>query len=65
MEASRDGVLAIAITLLLLDLALRPPGLPLEQFLRDRLAYLVYLVSCLTMGRAGSPKTVSPMILIA
>ena len=29
MEAFSDGVLAIAITLLVLDLALRPPGSPL------------------------------------
>ena len=34
MEAFSDGVLAIAITLLVLDLALRPPGSPPEQFLR-------------------------------
>ena len=52
MEAFSDGVLAIAITLLVLDLALRPPGSPLEQFLRDWPAYLVYLVSFLTIGAA-------------
>ena len=52
MEAFSDGVLAIAITLLVLDLALRPPGSPLKQFLRDWPAYLVYLVSFLTIGAA-------------
>ena len=52
MEAFSDGVLAIAITLLVLDLALRPPGSPLEQFLRDWPAYLVYLVSFLTIRAA-------------
>ena len=52
MEAFSDGVLAIAITLLVLDLALRPPGSPLEQFLRDWPAYFVYLVSFLTIGAA-------------
>ncbi len=52
MEAFSDGVIAIAITLLVLDLALQPPGSPLEQFLRDWHAYLVYLVSFLTIGAA-------------
>ena len=52
MEAFSDGVLAIAITLLVLDLAIRPPGSPIEQFLRDWPAYLVYLVSFLTIGAA-------------
>ncbi len=52
MEAFSDGVLAIAITLLVLDLALRPPGSPWEQFLRDWPAYLVYLISFLTIGAA-------------
>ena len=36
----------------MLDLALRPPGSPLEQFLRDWPSYLVYLVSFLTIGAA-------------
>jgi len=52
MEAFSDGVLAIAITLLVLDLALRPPGTPIAQFLRAWPAYLAYVVSFLTIGAA-------------
>jgi len=52
MEAFSDGVLAIAITLLVLDLAVRPPGTPLEQFLHAWPAYLAYAVSFLTIGAA-------------
>ena len=52
MEAFSDGVLAIAITLLVLDVAIRPPGLPLHQFLRGWPSYLAYLVSFLTIGYA-------------
>ena len=50
MEAFSDGVLAIAITLLVLDVAIRPPGSPLKQFLRGWPSYLAYLVSFLTIG---------------
>ena len=52
MEAFSDGVLAIAITLLVLELAVRPPGSPLEQFLRGWPSYFVYLISFLTIGAA-------------
>ena len=52
MEAFSDAVLAIAITLLVLELAVRPPGSPLEQFLRGWPSYFVYLVSFLTIGAA-------------
>jgi len=52
MEAFSDGVLAIAITLLVLDLAVRPPGTPLEQFLHAWPSYLAYVVSFLTIGAA-------------
>ncbi len=50
MEAFSDGVLAIAITLLVLELAVRPPGTALEQFLHAWPAYLAYAVSFLTIG---------------
>jgi len=52
MEAFSDGVIAIAITLLVLDVAIRPPGSPTEQFLRGWPSYLAYLVSFLTIGAA-------------
>ena len=52
MEAFSDGVLAIAITLLVLDVAVRPPGSPTEEFLRGWPSYLAYLVSFLTIGGA-------------
>ena len=52
MEAFSDGVFSIAATLLVLDLALHPPGTPLEQLLHAWPAYLGYLVSFLTIGAA-------------
>jgi uncharacterized membrane protein len=52
MEAFSDAVLAIAITLLVLDLSLRPPGSPLKQFLEAWPSYLAYVVSFLTIGSA-------------
>jgi uncharacterized membrane protein len=52
MEALSDAVLAIVITLLVLNLALRPPGSPWDQFLRAWPSYLVYVVSFLTIGGA-------------
>jgi uncharacterized membrane protein len=52
MEAFSDGVLAIAATLLVLDLAIRPPGSPLKQFLEGWPTYVAYVVSFLTIGSA-------------
>ena len=52
MEAFSDGVIAIAITLLVLEVTVRPPGTPLEQFLRGWPSYLAYLVSFVTIGAA-------------
>jgi uncharacterized membrane protein len=52
MEAFSDGVFAIAITLLVLDLALRPPGSALHQFLEGWPSYLAYVISFLTIGAA-------------
>jgi len=52
MEAFSDGVLAIAITLLVLNLALRPPGSPTHEFLNAWPTYVAYLVSFLTIGGA-------------
>src|SRR5271154_1812011 len=52
MEAFSDGVFSIAATLLVLDIALHPPGTPLHQVLDAWPAYLGYLVSFLTIGGA-------------
>jgi uncharacterized membrane protein len=50
MEGFSDGVYGFAATLLVLDIALRPPGTPLQQMLHAWPAYLAYLVSFLTIG---------------
>ena len=52
MEAFSDGVIAIAITLLVLDLAVRPPGSPWEQLRQAWASLLAYVVSFLTIGAA-------------
>jgi uncharacterized membrane protein len=52
LAAYSDGVFAIAATLLVLDIAVRPPGTPLQQVLRAWPSYLAYLVSFLTIGAA-------------
>jgi uncharacterized membrane protein len=52
LEAFSDGVFAIAITLLVLEIAVHPPGTPLEQFLHAWPSYLGYVVSFLTIGAA-------------
>jgi uncharacterized membrane protein len=52
LEAFSDGVFAIAITLLVLDIALRPPGTPVEQLFNAWPAYLAYVISFLTIGAA-------------
>ena len=50
LAAFSDGVFSIAATLLVLDIALHPPGTPLQQVLHAWPAYLAYLVSFLTIG---------------
>jgi uncharacterized membrane protein len=52
MEAFSDGVFSIAATLLVLDIALHPPGTPAEQLRHAWPAYLGYVVSFLTIGAA-------------
>jgi uncharacterized membrane protein len=52
MEGFSDGVLAFAITLLVVDIALRPPGNPTDEFFHAWPAYLAYLVSFFTIGAA-------------
>ena len=52
LAAFSDGVFSIAATLLVLDLAVKPPGTPLEQLLHGWPGYLGYVVSFLTIGGA-------------
>jgi uncharacterized membrane protein len=52
MEGFSDGVFGFAITLLVLDIAIRPPGTPLQQVLDAWPAYLAYVTSFLTIGGA-------------
>ena len=52
MEAFSDGVFAIAITLLILDVAVHPPGTPLQQLFNAWPTYVAYLISFLTIGGA-------------
>ena len=50
MEAFSDGVFSIAATLLVLDIAVHPPGSPLDQVLEAWPTYVAYVVSFLTIG---------------
>jgi len=50
MEAFSDGVFSIAATLLVLDIAIHPPGTALEQVLNAWPFYVAYVVSFLTIG---------------
>jgi len=52
LEAFSDGVFAIAITLLVLDIAVRPGGSPLDEFFSAWPSYVGYVVSFLTIGVA-------------
>ena len=54
MEAFSDGVFSIAATLLVLDIALHPPGTPLEQLRHAWPAYLGDVISLLTIRLLGS-----------
>jgi uncharacterized membrane protein len=57
LAAYSDGVFAIAATLLVLDIAVHPPGTPLQQVLHAWPSYLAYLVSFLTIGAAWLAHT--------
>jgi len=52
MEAFSDGVFGFAATLLVADLALHPPGTPLQQVLHAWPSYVAYVTSFLTIGGA-------------
>jgi uncharacterized membrane protein len=56
MTAFSDGVFAIAATLLVLDLAVEPPG-DLQQVLHAWPGYVAYVVSFLTIGGAWLAHT--------
>ena len=51
MEGFSDGVFGFAITLLVLDIAVRPPG-TLHHLLQAWPYYLAYITSFLTIGAA-------------
>ena len=57
MEAFSDGVFAIATTLLVLDLALHPPGSPLKQLFEAWPIYVAFITSFLTIGAAWLAHT--------
>ncbi len=52
MESFSDGVFGFAATLLVLDIALHPPGTPLQQVLHAWPSYVAYATSFLTIGGA-------------
>ena len=56
MEAFSDGVFSIASTLLVLDVAVHPPG-TLPQVLQAWPAYGAYVVSFMTIGAAWLAHT--------
>ncbi|HME04371.1 MAG TPA: TMEM175 family protein [Solirubrobacteraceae bacterium] len=55
LESISDNVFGFAATLLVVDIALHPPGTALEQVLHAWPSYLGYLVSFLTIGAACWP----------
>jgi uncharacterized membrane protein len=57
MEVFSDGVFSIASTLLVVDIAVHPPGTPLQQVLHAWPAYVAYLISFLTIGGAWLAHT--------
>ena len=57
MEAFSDCVFAVAATLLVVDIAIHPPGTPLEQVLHAWPSYFAYVVSSLTIGAAWLAHT--------
>jgi TMEM175 potassium channel family protein len=57
MEGFSDGVFGFAITLLVLDIAVHPPGTPLQQLLHAWPSYVAYITSFLTIGAAWLAHT--------
>ena len=57
MEGFSDGVFGFAITLLVLDIAVKPPGTALQRLLHAWPFYLAYIISFLTIGGAWLAHT--------
>ena len=57
MEGFSDGVFGLAATLLVVDLALRPPGTALQQVFHAWPGFLAYLISFQTIGAAWLAHT--------
>ena len=57
MEALSDGVFGFAMTLLVVDIVVRPPGTPLHQMLRAWPSLVAYVLSFLTIGAAWMAHT--------
>jgi len=57
IEALSDGVFGFAMTLLVVDIVLQPPGSPLQRVLHGWPSYFAYLVSFLTIGAAWLAHT--------
>ena len=57
MEGFSDGVFGFAITLLVLDIAVHPPGTALHQLFHAWPSYLAYITSFLTIGGAWLAHT--------
>jgi len=57
LEAFSDGVFAIAITLLVLDVVVHPPGSLSEQLIHAWPSYVAYVISFLTIGAAWISHT--------
>ncbi len=57
MESFSDGVFGFAATLLVVDLAIHPPGTALQQVLHAWPSFVGYIVSFLTIGTAWLAHT--------
>jgi uncharacterized membrane protein len=57
LESYSDGVFGFATTLLVVDLALHPPGTALQQLLQAWPSFVAYIISFLTIGTAWLAHT--------
>jgi hypothetical protein len=63
MEGFSDGVYGFAATLLVLDLALHPPGTPLEQVSRAWPGYIRLLSAAGGAWPLGQPLRIGPGVV--